>query len=92
MKIMIINPDCGVTEEAMALRCRILQQYVAQDTELYMACPQNSGVEINSALDVALAAPEIVNIAVDAQNAGFDAVVLYCFSDPAIDACLFIGA
>ena len=87
MKIMIINPDCGVTEEAMALRCRILQQYVAQDTELYMACPQNSGVEINSALDVALAAPEIVNIAVDAQNAGFDAVVLYCFSDPAIDAC-----
>ena len=87
MKIMIINPDCGVTEEAMALRCRILQQYVAQDTELYMACPQNSGVEINSALDVTLAAPEIVNIAVDAQNAGFDAVVLYCFSDPAIDAC-----
>ena len=87
MKIMIINPDCGVTEEAMALRCRILRQYVAQDTELYMACPQNSGVEINSALDVALAAPEIVNIAVDAQNAGFDAVVLYCFSDPAIDAC-----
>ena len=87
MKIMIINPDCGVTEEAMALRCRILQQYVAQDTEIYMACPQNSGVEINSALDVALAAPEIVNIAVDAQNAGFDAVVLYCFSDPAIDAC-----
>ena len=87
MKIMIINPDCGVTEEAMALRCRILQQYVAQDTELYMACPQNSGVEINSALDVALAAPEIVNIAVDAQNAGFDAVVLYCFSDPAIEAC-----
>lgn len=87
MKIMIINPDCGMTESAIALRCRILQKYVAADTELYMACPQNSGVEINSALDTVLAAPEIINIAVEAQNADCDAVVLYCFSDPAIDAC-----
>ena len=34
-----------------------------------------------------LAAPEIVQLAADGQNAGFDAVVLYCFSDPVIDAC-----
>lgn len=52
-----------------------------------MVCPQNSGVELNSALDVVLAAPEIVQLAADGQNAGFDAVVLYCFSDPVIDAC-----
>ncbi len=87
MKIMIINPDCGVTESAMALRCRILEEYTAPDTQLAMVCPQNSGVELNSALDVVLAAPEIVQLAADGQNAGFDAVVLYCFSDPVIDAC-----
>lgn len=87
MKIMIINPDCGMTQEEMDLRCGILQDYVAPDTELSMCCPQHSGVELNSALDVVLAAPEIVQLAVDAQNAGYDAVVLYCFSDPAIDAC-----
>lgn len=87
MKILIINPDYGMTQEEMALRCRILEEYTAPDTQLAMVCPQNSGVELNSALDVLLAAPEIVQLAADGQNAGFDAVVLYCFSDPVIDAC-----
>lgn len=87
MKILIINPDYGMTQEEMALRCRILEEYTASDTQLAMVCPQNSGVELNSALDVVLAAPEIVQLAADGQNAGFDAVILYCFSDPVIDAC-----
>lgn len=87
MKILIINPDYGMTQEEMALRCRILEEYTAPDTQLAMVCPQSSGVELNSALDVVLAAPEIVQLAADRQNAGFDAVVLYCFSDPVIDAC-----
>lgn len=87
MKILIINPDYGMTQEEMALRCRILEEYTAPDTQLAMVCPQNSGVELNSALDVVLAAPEILQLAADGQNAGFDAVVLYCFSDPVIDAC-----
>lgn len=87
MKILIINPDYGMTQEEMALRCRILEEYTAPDTQLAMVCPQSSGVELNSALDVVLAAPEILQLAADGQNAGFDAVVLYCFSDPVIDAC-----
>lgn len=87
MKILIINPDYGMTQEEIALRCRILEEYTAPDTQLAMVCPQNSGVELNSALDVVLAAPEIVQLAADGQNAGFDTVVLYCFSDPVIDAC-----
>lgn len=87
MKILIINPDYGMTQEEIALRCRILEEYTAPDTQLAMVCPQNSGVELNSALDIVLAAPEIVQLAADGQNAGFDAVVLYCFSDPVIDAC-----
>ena len=87
MKILIINPDYGMTQEEMTLRCRILEEYTAPDTQLAMVCPQSSGVELNSALDVVLAAPEIVQLAANGQNAGFDAVVLYCFSDPVIDAC-----
>lgn len=87
MKILIINPDYGMTQEEMTLRCRILEEYTAPDTQLAMVCPQSSGVELNSALDVVLAAPEIVQLAADGQNAGFDAVILYCFSDPVIDAC-----
>lgn len=87
MKILIINPDYGITKEEMSLRLQILKQYVAPDTILDMVCPQNSHVEINSALDVVLAGAEIVDLAIRAQNDGFDAVVMYCFSDPVIDAC-----
>lgn len=87
MKILIINPDYGMTQEKMAFRCRILEEYTTPDTQLAMVCPQSSGVELNSALDVVLAGPEIVQLAAEGQNAGFDAVVLYCFSDPVIDAC-----
>lgn len=87
MKILIINPDYGMTQEELDMRCNILKDHVAPDTQLSMCCPQHSGVELNSALDVVLAGPEIVQLAADGQNAGFDAVILYCFSDPVIDAC-----
>ncbi len=87
MKILIINPDYGVTHEEMTLRCRILKQYAAPDTVLDMVCLTHAQVEINSATDVCMAAPEIIRLALSAQEEGYDAVVLYCFSDPAIDAC-----
>ena len=87
MKIFIINPDFGVTPEQLAVRCRLLSAHVGPDVELHMECLQKNKIEIDSALDVALAAPEIIELALKAQSDGYDAVVLYCFSDPALDAC-----
>lgn len=87
MKIFIINPDYGVTSEQIKYRCGILQKYIGNDVELYMECLTKNQIEIDSALDAILAAPEIVSMAYKAQKNDFDAVVLYCFSDPAIDAC-----
>ena len=87
MKIFIINPDYGVTPEQLATRCRLLSAHVGPDVELTMECLTQNKIEIDSALDVALAAPEIITMALRAQNEGYDAVVIYCFSDPALDAC-----
>lgn len=87
MKIFIVNPDYGVTAEQIAHRCGILQKYVGNDVELHMECLTKNKIEIDSALDAVLAAPEIISMAYKAQQNGFDAVVIYCFSDPAIDAC-----
>lgn len=87
MKIFIINPDYGITQEQIDYRCDILSNYVGEDVRLHMECLTQSYIEIDSALDAALAAPEIISMALSAQKQGFDAVVLYCFSDPAIDAC-----
>lgn len=87
MKLMIINPDYGMTDEEINLRLKILKKYVAPDTELAMVCPKKSRVEINSAIDVVFAGAEILELAAKAESDGFDAVILYCFSDPVIDAC-----
>ena len=87
MRIFIINPDYGVTPEQLALRCQLLSAHVGPDVELHMECLTQNKIEIDSALDVALAAPEIITMALRAQKEGYDAVVIYCFSDPALDAC-----
>ncbi len=87
MKIFIINPDFGVTPEQMAARCHLLSAHVGPGVELHMECLVENHIEIDSALDAALAAPEIIKMAVRAESEGYDAVVLYCFSDPAVDAC-----
>ena len=87
MRIRIINPDYGVGKENMKARCKILQHYVGPDVELSMVCLTKTQVEIDSAADVVLAGPEILQLALEAEQEGCDAVVLYCFSDPAAQAC-----
>ena len=68
MKILIINPDYGMTQEEMALRCRILEEYTAPDTQLAMVCPQNSGVELNSALMLCLLHPKLCSLRQTAER------------------------
>ena len=87
MRIKIINPDYGMTENEIAERLILLKQAAGRDVELSMQCLQTSHVYLDSMLDAALAGPEIIRMAIDAEAQGYDAVVLYCFSDPAVDAC-----
>lgn len=87
MKLMIINPDWGMTREQMDARCEILSRFVAKDTEISMECLTETRVYLDSVADAVFAGPEIVKMAIKAQEDGFDAVILYCFSDPAMEAC-----
>lgn len=87
MKIKIINPDYGMTDEQLKKRVDILKRIIRADTVLSMECLRKSAVTIDSMLDVSLASPEIIDMAINAEKQGYDAVVLYCFSDPAIVAC-----
>lgn len=87
MRLLIINPDSGMSGEEMQDRCRRLKKYVSSDTELHMVCLTKSNIELDSRMEAALAAPEIISMAVEGQNQGFDGIVLYCFSDPALEAC-----
>lgn len=87
MKLLIINPDYGMTREQMDRRLSGLKRAAGPDVTLHMECLQTTRVTIDSLLDAALAAPEIVRMAVEAERSGYDGVVLYCFTDPAVDAC-----
>jgi allantoin racemase len=87
VKIKLINPDYGMSENILKAREKMLGKVCEPGTVLSMECLVKTKVEIDSLRDVALASPEILEIALRAEEEGFDAVVLYCFSDPALAAC-----
>ena len=86
MKIMLINPDSGMEATVLSARCQLLKEYVGADVELAMVCPTLNNLELDSALDAALAGPELLCLVKQAEQENYDAVVLYCFSDPVLAA------
>jgi len=87
MKLMIINPDYGMTRSQMDGRLSILERAAGADVSLAMECLEDTHLTLDSLMDAALAGPEIVRMAVQAERDGYDGIVLYCFTDPAVDAC-----
>lgn len=84
---MIINPDWGMSKKQMEKRIQILSNYVSAKTQLSMKCLTKTKVYLDSIADSVMAGPEIVEMTVHAQEEGYDAVILYCFSDPVLEAC-----
>lgn len=87
MKLKIINPDAVMTREQMDEREKLLKKIARNDTVISMDCPHNNNICIDSLTDVALSSGEIIKMAAEAEKEGYDAVGIYCLSDPAISAC-----
>lgn len=87
MRIKVINPDYGLSKKEIQEREEKLKKLARPDNEISMECPVNNNIYIDSAADVAIDACEIIQIAMRAEADGYDVVCLYCFSDPAIEAC-----
>ncbi len=84
MKIYVINPN---TSESMTDHIRReLEKVKRPDTELTVVNPAHGPVSIESAYDEALAGPPTLEEVRRANEGGYDAVILACFSDPALDA------
>lgn len=84
MRIFVINPN---TSESMTDHIRAeLEKIKRSDTELTVVNPEHGPVSIESAYDEALAGPPTLELVQRANEEGYDAVVLACFSDPALDA------
>lgn len=84
MKIMVINPNSSksMTEHV----ARVLEQIKGSETELTVTCPENGPLAIESAYDEALCAPGVLKLVEKANAENYDAIILACFSDPALEA------
>jgi allantoin racemase len=84
MKIMVINPNTSIP---MTNQIRTALEIIKRpDTELTVTCPQKGPETIESAYDEAYAIPPTLELVKKADQDGFDAVILACFSDPGLEA------
>ncbi|NLE76263.1 MAG: aspartate/glutamate racemase family protein [Chloroflexi bacterium] len=84
MRIFVINPNTSesVTEH---LR-RELSKIKSPQTELTVVNPEHGPVSIESVYDETLAGPPTLELVKKANEEGYDAILIACYSDPALDA------
>ena len=64
----------------------MLSRAVSTETEISVDCIQSGPVSIESVTDEVFAGPLLLQEAISAEREGYDAFVVYCFSDLAITA------
>ena len=74
----------GVQE--IARRRAFLAAYAAVGTEVSVEPIESGPASIEGAADAALVVPELLRLVPLAEQRGFDAVIIGCFSDPGLDA------
>ena len=84
MKITVINPN---SSESMTGHIRAeLERIKRSNTELVVLRTEGAPPAIQSATDVALAVPPMLELVRNANRDGSDAVIVACFSDPGLEA------
>lgn len=86
MKIKAIMPDKAMDRRTLDEREVMLSKALSSDVEISVDCIKKGPDELDCNTDEAFAAAELVKECIKAEKDGFDAIVIYCFSDVAIDA------
>ena len=86
MKIKVIIPNSGMNRETLTARESMLSRAVSRDTVISVDCIPSGPTGICSDTDEALASLDVIRGCIQAEKDGFDAVVIYCFSDLALGA------
>ena len=85
MRIKIINPN---TTLEMTQTIDLAGQAIARDgTEIVTVSPEFGPASIESHYDEYLCAPGLIDEIRKGENENFDAYIIACFGDPALDAC-----
>lgn len=84
MKILVINPNTSdAMTDAIAVECR---KAALPDTTVDVVSPSRGPRSIETHTEDAIAAAATVETVLRHRHAGYDAFVIACFIDPAIDA------
>ena len=86
MKIKVIMTDKAMDRETMDQREKMLSAAVSKGVSISVDCIKKGPDELDCNTDEAFAAPELVKESIKAEQEGYDAIVIYCFSDVGIDA------
>lgn len=85
--IKVIIPNAGMTRETLDMREEMLMAQLATGTKVSVDCISGGPETIESLTDEELASQYILREAIKAEQEGANAFVVYCFSDPAVEAC-----
>lgn len=86
MRIKVLMTDKATSRVTMDEREKMLSAAVSAGTEISVDCIPRGPDELDCHTDEAFAAPELVKLAIRAEQEGFDAIVIYCFSDVGLEA------
>lgn len=86
MRIKVIIPHANMTRDMLDERERFLSEAVSPGVELSVDCLPSGPDSIESHVDEALSCEMTARICIQAETDGFNAIVIYCFSDIGIDA------
>ena len=86
MRIKVIIPNSGMSSETLREREKMLSAYAWPGTEISVDCIDKGPESIESSYDEVLACPYILEKALQAQEEGYEALIIYCGSDPAVGA------
>jgi len=78
--------DKTVGPQEIARRQALLQELAASGTAVTAEHTQSGPAAIESARDAGAVVPELIRLTPLAEQRGFDALIIGCFSDPGIDA------
>lgn len=86
MKIKVVIPNSGMDRDTLNARETMLSRALSPGTICSVDCIPRGPISIESSTDEVLAGPLLLQAARQAEADGFDAFVVYCFSDLAVDA------
>jgi allantoin racemase len=78
--------DKTVGPQEVARRQQVLQAHAAAGTEVVAEPTAKGPAAIESAHDAGLVVPELIRLAPLAEQRGFSAILIGCYSDPGLDA------